>query len=128
MPLVWPALGLILGLFLSTSWEVPWEAALLLLVAAAGALALNQVAGTRAAPAVLLIAGALLGLLRGGPDLPEQAQDLQRSHGSTVELKGEVSGLPELVGSQVRFRLEADGIRADEGDFAPTAGAVVVWA
>ena len=129
MPLAWLALGVVLGLFLGSVWAVPGLALLLLLAAVGGAWVLARSGGLRVGLPLLVVAGVLLGVLRGGPGLLEStALDLlPRFHGQEVELRGTVNGVAELVGTQVRFRLEAEAVRGD-GTWRPATGAVQVWA
>ena len=127
VPLAWLALGVVLGLFAGSVWEAPASALLLLLAAIGGAWALARPAGLRVGVPLLVAAGVLLGVLRGGPDLLAPEGLLPRFHGEAVELRGKLTGVAELVGTQVRFRLDAEAVSRD-GTWHPSAGAVQVWA
>ena len=127
MPLAWLALGLVLGLYLSAEWAAPKPALLLLLGGAGGAWVLGRSVPLRVGLPLLVVVGVLLGLLRGGPGLLVPQTILPRFHGQQVELRGAVRGLPEVVGTQVRFELEAREVRAD-GRRHATPGMLQVWA
>ena len=128
MPLAWLALGVVLGLFVGSVWAPPASALLLLLAAFGGAWVLARSAGLRVGLPLLVAAGVLLGVLRGGPGLlePTERDLLPRFHGQEVELRGTLTGVAELVGTRVRFRLDAEAVRG-EGTWRPTPGAVQVW-
>ncbi|MCH7607339.1 MAG: DNA internalization-related competence protein ComEC/Rec2 [Chloroflexi bacterium] len=129
MPLAWLALGVVLGLFAGSVWEPPPLALLLLLVAMGGAWALARSAGVGVGLLLLVAAGVLIGVLRGGPGVlePREFDALERFHGEVVELRGTLNGVAELVGTRVRFRLEAEAVRG-KGTWRPSSGAVRVWA
>ena len=129
MPLAWLALGVVLGLFVGSVWAAPVPALLLLLAASAGAWALARSRDLRVGLPLLVVAGVLLGVLRGGPVLLESPElsALERFHGQQVELRGTLNGVAELVGTRVRFRLDAQAVR-EEGTWRSSNGAVQVWA
>ncbi len=127
MPLAWLALGVVLGLFAGSVWAAPAPAILLLLGGLGGAWALARSGGLRVGLPLLVAAGVLLGVLRAGPGLLAPEGLLPRFHGQEVELRGTLTGVAELVGAQVRFRLEAEAVRGD-GTWRPSTGAVQVWA
>ena len=127
MPLAWLALGVVLGLFAGSVWAAPAPAILLPLGGLGGAWALARSGGLRVGLPLLVAAGVLLGVLRAGPGLLAPEGLLPRFHGQEVELRGTLTGVAELVGAQVRFRLEAEAVRGD-GTWRPSTGAVQVWA
>jgi competence protein ComEC len=121
MPLVWLALGFALGLFLGAS------GAALLLGATAGGYLIVRGGGIPAASLALLVAGLLLGTLRAGPGVLEPPGDLAALHDRTIEVRGQVVGLPELAGTQVRFTLAVEEAREAGGDWREVSGTAIAW-
>ena len=128
MPIVWTALGFSLGLFRGSTWPVPWTAALLLLAATAGGYLVARAGGLRVGAAAFLIAGLLVGAIRGDPAVLTPPGDLGSYHDEQVELRGLVEGLPELVGPAVRFNVVAEAARRPDGEWVAATGRSVVWA
>lgn len=127
MPLLWIAAGFVGGVLAGREIVVPWQVPTLLLVSLAAAFALTRSRGLPVAVPALLLLGVLLGVLRSGPDVLAVDGDLDRHHRTEVVLSGVVGGLPEEIGSRVRFVLRDAQI--DTGD-GPTGagGSVQVWA
>jgi hypothetical protein len=106
MPLAWAGLGFALGLFWAQAHPVSTPVALLLLVAVGSAYLLARAIPTLQTGSIaLLVAGLLLGVLRGGPDVLTLDADLSRFHDNDVTLTGLVDGTPEVAGTRVRFVL-----------------------
>ena len=128
MGLLWAALGFSLGVYWGALWAVPWAAAVLLSIAVTGGYLLARSAGLRTGAVALLLIGVLLGTMRGGPEVLVVEGDLARHHGGEVELEGTVDGLPEIVGSRVRFTLAAERSRLRSDAWESASGSTVVWA
>lgn len=126
MPLAWLGLGYALGLFLQSSWSVPfWGAALGAVALAAGGVRL-RLAGLQVGMAVVLLAGGLLGLARPLPDLTAD-DGLAALHGTEVTLSATVHGAPEPAGGSLRFTIE-DARPLGPDSSTASSGEALVWA
>ena len=128
MPLLWLGSGFVLGLWLSLEVSPPIGTVLLLLVSLGCSYLLFRSVGLRLGLPVLVVAGLLLGLARGSPDLLDPLGELHRLHGREVQASGWVAGLPELAGGQVRLNLEVAEVRRPGRDWEAAEGTLLVRA
>ena len=128
MPLLWTALGFVLGVFLSREGDLPLGAAALLVTALGGGYLALRSWGLRWGLPLLLAAGVVLGLARGGTGVLDPPGDLDRYHGREVQVTGVVTSYPELFGEQVRIELDVEEVRPAGGDWSPADGALLAWA
>lgn len=127
MPLAWLALGYALGLFAGQSAGAP-ALALGLMGAALGAAYLRlRSAGLRTGLAALLLAGALLGMVRSGPAAPQTNGGTAASHGASAVVRAAVIGVPEIDGGALRMRAAITERRTPNG-WTDASGNVIVWA
>ncbi len=132
MPLAWAGLGCSLGLFWGAAHPVSWLAVALLSIALAGAYVLARSASLRVGGVALLLAGALVGVLRGGDGLLDGAGGLAAHHGDGVTITGTVVGTPEAIGTRVRLTLDVESVRTPDrrtpsGVDWPVDARAVVW-
>jgi competence protein ComEC len=127
MPLAWAGLGYSLGLFWGASHPISWISVVLLLTALAGAFLLARSASLRVGGATLLLAAALLGVMRGNDRLLDVEGGLAAHHGDGVTITGVVEGTPEAVGTRVRLTLDAGNVGTPGLAHAPVDARVVVW-
>jgi hypothetical protein len=119
-PLLWPALGLALGLAVGEAAGLPRLGVALALIGVGSGWLLARSGGLRVGVLALFAAALLVGVLRAGPGLLDDARvGLEPFWGQQVTLTGQVVGLPEQVGGRVRLVVDAT---------APGAGQVLVWA
>ena len=128
MPLLWVASGFVLGLLLSLKISPSIGPLILLLVSIGCSHLFLRSVGLRLGLPLLVGAGLLLGLARGGPTLLDPPGDLHLHHGRQVEVYGRATDLPELAGGQVRLHLEVVELRQPGGEWEEVAGALLVWA
>ncbi len=106
------AAGFIAGLIIGSRWDVPFGAVYLFVLASI-LLAVLLVSIRRSALPALVLAAALLGLLRAGMVEPLGAE-LQPHHGAPrSEVQGVVTDDPTGSGSILTFRLTTERIRRD---------------
>jgi competence protein ComEC len=119
-PLLLPALGLALGLAAGEAVGLSRAGIGLVLLAVGAGWLLVRSGGLRVGPLALFAAALLVGMLRAGPGLLDDARvGLEPHWGQQVTLSGRVIGLPEQVGGRVRVLVEAH---------APGHGQVLAWA
>ena len=128
MLLPWFAVGFVLGLWLGLEVSLPTGAALLLLVSLGCSYLVLRSLGLQMGLPLLVAAGLLLGLARGGPTLLDPPGDLHLYHGREVQLGGRITSLPALVGGQVRLDLEAAEVLHPNGDREAVEGRLLVRA
>lgn len=121
--------GLVLGIYLSASWDAG-PVASLLFCTSAGALVLWSRL-RRAKRAALLLAGVAFlfaGMARGAcsPVHPLEAAQLQQLEGRTVTVTGMVASDPERVGNAYRLRIRGDIDGADQAGAASLRGDLLV--
>jgi competence protein ComEC len=121
MPFAWAGLGFSLGLFWGASHPTSSFVVMLFLGALGGGYLLARSASLQLGNVALLLAAALLGLLRFEDGLLT-SPGLVAHHGDAVTISGVVTGTPEAIGTRVRFTLDAD--QADGHD---VVARVVVW-
>jgi competence protein ComEC len=132
MPLAWAGLGVSLGLFWGAAHPASWLAVALLSMALVGAYVLARSASLRVGGAALLLAGALMGVLRGRDGLLDVAGGLAAHHDDGVTITGTVVGTPEAIGTRVRLTLDVETLstpdrRTPSGVDSPVDARVVVW-
>lgn len=124
--LVWLGAAFVLGLWTSRWWEHGPGAALLLALTAAACGLLARSFGLRGALAGLMLAAALLGAARGGPEALSPTGDLAFSHGVRAVVSGEVTAMPEAHGPRIRIVVDAASVSAGRTEWQ-AEGRFVAW-
>ena len=124
--LVWLGAAFVLGLWTSRWWEHGPGAALTLALAAAACALLARSLGVRGALTGLMLAAALLGMARGGPELLTPTGDLAFSHGLRAVVSGEVAAIPETHGPRTRIVVDADSVSAGNAEWR-AQGRFLAW-
>ena len=125
MPLLWFTSGFVLGLFLSLGVSPPAGALLLLAASVVCSYLFLRSVGLRVGTFLLVVAGLLLGLARGGPSLLDPPGSLHLHHGEAVEARGQVTTLPELVSGRIKLGLEVAELRQAGESWAPATGVLL---
>ncbi|MCE2469649.1 MAG: DNA internalization-related competence protein ComEC/Rec2 [Dehalococcoidia bacterium] len=124
--LVWLGAAFVLGLWTSRWWEHGPGAALMLSLAAAACGLLARSFGVRGALVGLMLAAALLGAARGGPEALTASGDLVFSHGIRAAVSGEVAAMPEVHGPRIRIIVDAASVSAGRAEWQ-AEGRFVAW-
>ena len=124
--LVWLGAAFVLGLWTSRWWEYGPGAALMLALATAACGLLARSFGVRGAIAGLMVAAAMLGLARGGPDALTPTGDLAHSHGIRATVTGQVAAMPEPHGPRIRIVVDAVSVSAGRAE-RQAQGRFLAW-